>query len=199
MLLSAGILLSSCAYVQTHKNVEELGSYYDGQVLSTVDTGLYRKNGAWYLSAQKARFRLRYPIVHDSVFRKNDYNPRLELLEDGAVTTVYHRISDNAANVLMRPNGYFELSALADDMRRSGGEWLSELPGAERHSIAAEIGGKKQHYIGEGKIPAEKSFLTHAIGKLDFIAIDVPLTLAYNVSIPVMAPFVFFYEFITED
>lgn len=199
VLLCAVLVLNSCAYVQTHKNVEELGSYYEGQVLSKSTAGLFSYGGQWYLAAQKARFKLSYPTVHDSVFRRNDYAPTFNLIDDAHRETVYHRISAEAASILMQPSGYFELSALADEISRTPGAWLSSLPGAQKHTIMADIGGKSNHYIETQRVPEKTPVAIKALGMIDLIAVDAPLTVAYNVAIPVMAPFVFFYEFITTD
>ena len=198
-MLSLGMLLSSCAYVQTHKNVEELGSYYEGQVLSKGAMELYSSGGQWYLSAKKARFKMSYPTVHDSVFRRNDYAPTFSLIDNANHETIYHRISPIAASVLMQPNGYFSLSALAEEISRTPGEWLTELPGAQRHAILADIAGNDHHYTETNRVPEKKDLAIQALGKLDFIVVDVPLTVAYNVAIPLMAPFVFFYEFLSKD
>ena len=134
-------LLSSCAYVQTHKNVEEMGSYFEGEVLDTRDMGLYKKDGRWYISATKAKFKVHYPVVHDSVFRRNDYSPKYELLNTHKQTVVYHPISTYAANILQKSDGYFQLRALGDEIYRTEGAWVEQLPGAARVPISAEIGG----------------------------------------------------------
>lgn len=192
--LSAVLLMSSCAYVQTHKNVREMGCYYEGHVLSYSDTQLYKQGGRWYISARKAHFKLHYPVVHDSVFRRSDFAPRFEKIDIDNPEVVYHSISDNAAAVLRRTDGYFELAALADEIERSGGEWKTALPGATHHPISAEIHGT---YIpmGQQRIPQETPLANRILSNLDFIAVDIPLTVAYNAAIPIMAPFVFFYEF----
>lgn len=199
IILCLGLLISSCAYVQTHKNVEEIGSYFEGQILDTQSMGLYKHGDKWYLSARKAKFKLTYPIVHDSIFRKNDFSPKFKLIDSHEYCIVYHPISSYAARILQRSDGYFQLRALGDDIYRSGGEWVSDLSGAQRIPISAEIGGKQVFYMEEKRVPANKPFWSTMLGKVDLILIDVPFTLAYNVAIPIMAPFVFFYEFTHED
>lgn len=198
LALGVGMLMTSCAYVQTHKNVEEIGAYYEGELLSTATSSLYKKGESWYISAQKAKFKLVYPTIHDSVFRRSDYDPRYELIENSS-TTVYHSISQSAAEVLMNPKGYYELNALAEEITRSPGTWESSLDHAEQHAIQANIGGQSSFSMKNQRVPAKKSLFTKAIGTADFVVVDIPLSVAYNVAIPVMAPFVFFYEFLCEE
>lgn len=192
-------MLSSCAYVQTHKNVEELGSYFEGHILSTDTLGLYKHNNQWYLSAQTARFKLSYPSVHDSIFRRNDSSPEFKLIPSHSNSLVYHPISSAAAQILQRSDGYFQLRALGEDIYRTGGTWVSELQGAQHFPIAAEIGGKQVFYMEEKRVPESKPIFSRVLGKVDFVLIDIPGTLLYNVAIPFMVPFVFFYEFSQED
>lgn len=200
IILCFGVLLSSCAYVQTHKNVEELGSYFDGELLSKQSMALYKRGDQWYLSATKARFKLHYPVVHDSVFQKNDSSPEFRLIPGRNDSVVYHPISAYAAQILQRSDGYYQLRALSDEIHRTAGEWVEELPGAQRVPIAAEIGGKQSvFYMEEKRVPQNKPLWSKALGKVDFILIDVPASVVYNVAIPFMAPFVFFYEFSRDD
>lgn len=198
-ILCLGLLLSSCAYVQTHKNVEEIGSFFEGQVLDTRTLGLYKQNNQWYLAATKARFKLSYPVVHDSIFRRNDFSPEFKLLPTQNDKLIYHPISEYAAQILQKSDGYFQLRALGDEIHRNGGEWVEQLPGAVRVPIAAEIGGKPTFFMEEKRVPEKKPVWSKALGKLDLVFIDTPATIIYNVAIPFMAPFVFFYEFSHED
>ena len=198
-LLSAGLFLSSCAYVQTHKNVEEMSTHYEGQMLNAATMELYESGGAWYISAAKARFKLSYPIVHDEVFRKSFEQPSFRLIHADE-QMVYHPISSHAAQILRQSDGYFELKGLAEEIQRTPGAWVSHLPaGAVKHAIAADIAGNPHQYMEELRIPREKPIGDMILGKLDFVVVDIPATLAYNVAIPFMAPFVFFYEFFQES
>ena len=198
-ICGAALMLSSCAYVQTHKNVEEMSIYYEGQVLNTNNLELYRSGKSWYITAQQARFKMSYPIVHDEVFRRTDNKPTFKLVPHEENCTIYHPISDQAAEVLRRADGYFDLQGLADEVKRTPGSWVVSLPGAQRYGISAEIAGKDHLFIEEKRVPKDTPTLNKALGKLDFIVFDIPATLVYNVAIPFMAPFVFFYEFLTES
>ena len=197
-IASVCLLLSSCAYMQTHKNVEEANTHYEGQVLSTDTVGLYRSGSKWYLSAQSAKFRLEYPTVHDEVFRKNNSEPTFKLLSINE-GRIYHPISAHAAEILQRRDGYFELNGLAQEVQTTPGEWQTTLPGAQRYGIAADISGTHKYYIEQKRIPQEIPQADKILGMLDFIVVDIPGTVVYNVAIPFMAPFVFFSEFSKND
>lgn len=200
VMVSVGLSVSSCAYVQTHKNVEELGSYIEGKVLNKESIGLYKQGEQWYVSATPARFKLSHPTVHDTVFRKNDVTPELKLIAEKKGNVVYHPVSPYAAQILQRSDGYFQLRALSDEIQRTGGAWVEQLPGARHVPIAAEVAGKKNtFFIEEERVPKNKPLWSKALGTVDFIVVDIPASLVYNVAIPIMAPFVFFYEFAHED
>ena len=51
----------------------------------------------------------------------------------------------------------------------------------------------------KNRVPEKKPIWSRALGKADLVLVDFPATLVYNVAIPIMAPFVFFYEFTHED
>lgn len=199
VLLCFGLMLCSCAYVQTHKRVEEMGSYYEGYLLKSDSMRLFRQGDSWFLSAAKARYKRTFPLVHDSVFRRNNYEPSFELVHDASAPMVYHEISSNAAAILQRSDGYFDLRALVGDMQRCSDTWLEELPGAVSYPIAAHIGGDQSFSIPGSRVPHSTSLSKKALGKLDLVVVDAPLTVGYNVAIPLVAPFVFFYEFLQED
>lgn len=187
------MLCSSCAYVQTHKNVEEMGSYYTGHLLEAGRVELVKSEGRWYIGADAARFRLRYPTIYDSIFREKDNYPYFQLCSDKEGTE-YHPISDYVAGILQKPDGYFDMQGLAEEVAKIPGLWEKNLRNKQRFSIRAELSGKP-FQMEERRVPQKKRLLARALGKLDFVVIDIPGTLAYNVAIPLMAPFVFFYEF----
>lgn len=197
--LSACIAMSSCAYMQTHKNVEEWGSYYEGEHFSTGAMALYKYQGQWYISAHRARFKLKHPIIFDSVFQKYEQSPTLKLTELKTDHMVYHPISSSAAEILQRSDGFFQLRALADEVQRTPGSWVDSLPGAQRYPVRAEIGDGGQFNMQRYRVPEKTPTASYIAGKIDFILVDVPGTVVYNVAIPLMAPFVFFYEFISGD
>lgn len=197
-IIGVSIALSSCAYLQTHKNVEQAHTHYDGQILRADTMELHRSGDTWYLSARRAKYRLVYPIVHDEVFRKFDTEPSFHLLENSS-ENIYHPISAASAQVLQRRDGYFTLNALAADIKRTPGTWVMDLPNAQRHNIEAEVTGTRKCYMEQQRIPQETPSMDKTLGYLDFVFVDIPGTLLYNVSIPLMAPFVFFSEFLSDD
>lgn len=191
------MLCSSCAYVQTHKNVEEIGSYYTGHLLSESGMELVRSEGQWYIGANAARFQLKYPIVYDSVFRKQGNYPSFVQIRSTEGLD-YHPIPSYVADVLQTPGGYFDMQGLAQEIAKTPGVWKKSLENKQRYPIRADL-SSKPFQMEECRVPREKKTLSLILGKLDFIAIDIPGTLLYNVAIPFMAPFVFFYEFYHED
>lgn len=191
------MLCSSCAYIQTHKNVEEMGSYYTGHLLAREQIELVKSRGQWYIGAEAARFRLKYPMLHDSVFRKLGNYPSFEKISWKGQTE-YHPISSYVAGVLQNPTGYFDMQGLAQEIAKTPGTWGKSLPDKQRYSIQAEL-PSKPFQMEEHRVPEKKKPLALLLGKLDFIVIDIPGTLLYNTAIPLMAPFVFFYEFYHEN
>ncbi len=198
VLAVCSLTLSSCAYMQTHKNVRERGCYYEGQLLpppSQETLSLYRKGGEWYLAARKAQFHLKYPVVYDSVFRTDGNEPRHEILQGSEQGIVYHPISAGTAAVLQRADGYAELETLAEELRTTPGEWTSSLPGAVSYPVRAQIVGERAVTLLGKRHPEQTPLSNRILSQIDRVLIDFPGTIAYNVSIPFMAPFVFFREF----
>lgn len=199
IILSAA--LSSCAYVQTHKNVSEMGCYYEGGQLQKDNLALFRQDGQWYLSASAAQFKKRYPLVHDSVFRRGNNDPKSEIIDGSASGLAYFPISEGTATVLQRKDGYSRLDSLAAEIDSLQGFPSSSLPRGVRYPILAEIDvqGSDSANVIRARRPETTPAINRALSAVDFVMIDIPGTLAYNVAIPFMAPFVFFYEFISND
>lgn len=188
--------------MQTHKNVKQMGSYYEGQQIlppSQQPLFLYRRGKEWYIAAHAARFRLKYPVIYDSVFRTRDNAPYHELIEGSSSGVVYHPLSAGTAAVLQRADGYADLETLAEEIRMTPGEWVDALPGAQAYPVRAQIRGEKAVSLLGKRHPAEVPLSRSLLSRLDFVCVDIPGTLAYNVAIPVMAPFVFFHEFLKND
>ncbi len=197
LLLSAlGLSLSSCAYVQVHKNVEESSRSFAGHQFNTPEK-VYQQGGQWYLAASPAEYRLHHPTVHDSVFQ-GQTETDMRLISSSSTQLAYHPISAGTAKVLMREDGYADLQTLADELKSKSGGWRTELPGATAHPIRAQLVGKPVAITGNST-PEEPSFGSKALGSLVFAFVDVPGTLLYNVAIPFAAPVVFFRDFLAED
>ena len=190
-------LLCSCAYMQTHKNVGELGAHYNGHVLNCNDLKVYHDaiGQRWYVGAHEARFKLEYPIIYDSVFRRQGNNPTFRPAEINP-GLVYHPIDESTARVLISKDGFIQLHVLAEQINRpDSGSWTSSPRITESYRVAATIDGETTYQMPSRRIPTRNSLATKILKNIDLIVIDVPGTLVYNVAIPFAAPFVFFYEF----
>lgn len=196
-LLTGSVFLSSCAYMQTHKNIEESFIQHDGYQLSP-DFQLFKAGKSYYLSIDKISLKKTYPVIHDSIFLKDDNAPSLEPIA-GTTATVYKEISAGTATVLQQNNGYSDLSVLKDELNSSNSPWLDDRPaGAVACKIQAEIVGQTVTWTDKN---SSTDLLTgiKILSTFDQVFIDWPGTLLYNVAIPVMAPFVYFHEFLNED
>ena len=196
-LLTGSVFLSSCAYMQTHKNIEESFSQHAGYQLSP-DFQLFKAGKSYYLSMDKMSLKKTYPVIHDSIFLKDDNAPLLEPIA-GTTATAYKEISAGTATVLQQNNGYGDLSVLKDELNSSNTPWLDDCPaGAVACKIQAEIVGQPLTWTDENS-SADMSTGIKILSAIDQVFIDWPGTVLYNVAIPVMAPFVYFHEFLNED
>lgn len=199
-MLAMALCLSSCAYIQTHKNVREAFHEYEGYRL-VEPLKLYSAGGTWYLAVQRESMNLHYPILHDSILLENDYEPqyRTAKVHEGMQ---YHRISAGTAHVLLRSDGYYTLPSLFEEMNAMNSEPVATLPaGARQHTIQARVDANASRSVSKPtkRIPENTPLYANALAGLDFVCVDLPCSVAYNVAIPVMAPFVFFYNFIGGD
>ncbi len=189
------VFLPSCAYMQTHKNIEEAGRRYKGYQLEKP-TQLLRSDGTWYIAATPAEYRLKHDIIHDNVFRKtNEPTMELQATQPG---TAYHALSAHTATVLLRADGYAESHTLAREITQNPGPWLTSLPHATPHRVKAHIAGEENTAITYAPTPEKLSPGYRILSGLDLVVVDVPGTLLYNVAVPFIAPFVFFHEFLSE-
>lgn len=196
--------LSSCAYVQTHKNVEERFVQRAGDELASP-LQLAKVGATWYLCAAPcdAGLVLQHPVIHDEVFFNENNEPVLKAKEPGRGRGVFSAwpISEGTATVLMRADGYATLEMLAHEMKSHSGERLEKLPKhAVRYPIRAEIVGT-ENAICLPSSPAQQNMAWYekALVQSDRVFVDWPLTLGYNCAIPFMAPVVFFYRFLNEE
>ena len=200
------ILMNSCAYVQTHKQVEEWGCTYDGKLINNDNSStwnIYRCDGKWYLPAQKVTLTKDYPTIKDTILFTGNNTPEYAIKSDKAnISIAYHPISAGTAEVLMRSDGYAILQDLAEEIKATPGEWRDSLPGASKYTIKAQIDDRQNSsakLIAGQRTPAETPVLNDVLSKLDFVVVDVPGTVIYNVAIPIMAPIKFFSEFLSND
>ena len=196
-LLTSCVFLSSCAYMQTHKNIEEYFTPRTGYHINQ-ELELYQAGDHYYLAVDKQTLRVKYPAIHDSIFLKDDNEPEFISLQPDA-PKVYMSVSKGTALVLQKNDGYADLSVLSEEMKNTDGAWLDTLPaGARRCTIQAEIAGQPTTWLSTAS-GNDTPIYASALGTLDRVIIDWPGTVLYNVAIPVMAPFVFFYEFLNEE
>lgn len=195
----AAAMLSSCAYMQTNKNIRELGATYHGTELKPETLSLHRKGSQWYLGSPSGEYSKRYPAIHDEVFFKDDNSPTYTLKQtDGG--RLYYPISTGTATCLQRTDGYAQTDALATEIQRLGGTPQSTLPKATAHTIRAEVvPGQRSSMLPGKRSPQEPGMPARILAGLDTCTVDALGTAVYNVAIPIMAPFVFFYEFLSED
>lgn len=194
-ILFCCVQLSSCAYMQTHKNIEEAQIIRTGYELTT-DIKLYRAAGNYYIAVSRQQLRKQYPAIHDSIFLTENNTPCWHRAGEND-STVYFRISSHTASVLQMQSGYASLDVLADELKTN--PIVDYLPaGATQCRVNAEITGKNTLWEAAETID-NRSVFTHIISAVDQVCIDWPGTIIYNAAIPVMAPFVFFHQFLNEN
>lgn len=204
-LLPLWVGLSSCAYVQTHQNVQEFFTQRAGDELA-APLKLGKVGGSWYLCTKSCAGGVtkHYPVVHDEILLDGHNEPQLEAGQGGVdknASTAWP-ISAGTATVLMREDGYATLETLADEMLRSRAGRLDILPrGMQFYPVKAQIVGaeKPTYLLRDGDAAPELTLAQKAVVQADRVLVDWPLTAAYNCAIPFMAPFVFFYQFLTEE
>ncbi len=196
LALATAVLTPSCAYMQTHKNVKEMGRRYPGYQLQKP-TQLYRARGQWFVAATPAEYRLSHDVVHDNVFRKSN-EPQMKLVELTQQAPAYHAISEDTATVLLRSDGYADNAIIAREIEQMNAPWLPSLPQASVHQVKAQVVGEEQAAVTYAPSPAKPAWTYQLLSGLDFMVVDVPGTVVYNTAVPFIAPFVFFHEFLSE-
>lgn len=197
LLITSFAILSSCAYMQTNKNVRENSRTHTGyQITSTLS--LHKAGGTYYLEAEQQQLRKHYPAIYDSAFLKQHNKPWFEQA-GGESLSSYHPISNSTAEILQRKDGYIELSTLKAELEENPDSWTTTLPAGSRSCIVkAEVKGESETWAGnEQPVPVSSPALI--LGAADFVCVDIPGTILYNAAIPFMAPIIFFYEFLTEE
>lgn len=202
-LLSVSLLLSSCAQVQTHLRIRESGTTYEGIALDPPQV-LYTQGGRSYVVVDRHRMVKEYPILRDRIFlTQQNGEPETRILHpasDAEPRRIYVPLSASTAQVLAHEQGYCTMDVLLDEVSAHMSEASTVLPGSGEAPVRALIdGGRRLHAFEETRSPKEPSAAKLWLSRVDRAVIDAPATLLYNVSIPVMEPFVFFYEFFTDE
>lgn len=204
-LLPLWVGLSSCAYVQTHQNVQEYFTQREGDELA-APLRLGKVGGSWYLCTRSCvgGVTKHYPVVHDEILFDGNNEPQLQ--EGQGVTDKPHAaawpISSGTATVLLREDGYATPETLADEMMRNRAGRLESLPrGMQFYPVKAQIAGteKSAYLLTSGETEPKLSLAQKAVVQADRVLVDWPLTVAYNGAIPFMAPVYFFYQFLNEE
>ena len=199
-MLVCGLCLSSCAYLQTHKNVKEAFHVCEGYRL-VQPLQLYSAGGAWYLAVQPETMRMHYPTLHDSIFLENDTTPTYNTISKDKPLQ-YHRISGSTAKVLQRSDGFYTLSSLMEEMKSMDSKPVATLPsGAGRHQVRAVVEAHENDNRATlvSRTPESTPVAGQVLSAVDFVCVDLPGSVVYNVAIPIMAPIVFFRDFLSEQ
>lgn len=210
-LLPLWVGLSSCAYVQTHKNVQESFVHRQGDQLA-APLSLGKLGSTWYVCTKVCAGGVtkQYPTVHDEILLDENNEPQLQPV--GTISAIAGGIdkphatawpiSSGTAMVLMREDGYATLETLADEMLRNRAGRLDVLPrGMQFYPVKAQIAGaeKATYLLRSADTEPELTFTQKVLVQTDRVLVDWPLTAAYNCAIPVMAPVIFFHQFLSED
>ncbi|MGN0875012.1 MAG: hypothetical protein ACI4OZ_07480 [Akkermansia sp.] len=198
-LLSLGVLLMpSCVYVQTHKNVEQIGSTTPMGKLER--DRLYRVGDDWCLRAHEVNTKLDYPLIRDEAFTGNTRPAIVSEVGPLSEEPIYIPVSEGTAAVMQREDGYVHIGDLVSEMERFKRHYTAEQArgkvrpaGAIRAEAAGESGAV---FVNLGK-PSSPSAVGSVLGTADLVFVDTPATLAANALLPVIAPFYFFVDFLS--
>lgn len=198
-LLSLGVLLMpSCVYMQTHKNVEQIGSTTPMGKLER--DRLYRVGNDWCLKAHEVNTKLDYPIVRDETFTGNTRPPIVSEAGPLSEEPIYIPVSEGTAAVMQREDGYVHIGDLVSEMECFKRYYTSEEARGRVHpagAVRAEAAGESGAvFVNLGK-PSTPSMAGSVLGTADLVLVDAPATLAANALLPVIAPFYFFVDFLS--
>ena len=197
ILTLAAISMSSCAYMQTHRQIESNSLIYNGFCLKKPER-VYYYDGKWYLKAEDVLLSESYPLIHDSVLLKDNNKKTPVVIRRNGES--YISISSGTAKVLQMKEGYATLPTLRDEMAQ--GEHLSLDGGINSYPVRAHIDAAPNtgvYHCYTDCVHQEPGVGTHVLSTASLILVDAPGTVLYNVAIPLMAPIFFFHEFLTED
>lgn len=201
-LLFPLFILSSCAYVQTHRNVAEAFRSKPGYSLQLpIEQGT--QQGKNYLLGHRETLRKEHPNIFDSVLLTDNNEVQWHSIERGNACLL--PISDGTAIVLKRRDGYAYTDSLLDEIRleiQNGQRPMISETTPATHQVMAQVDMLPQQtlYLDDPTIPdAKLPFPAELLVQADRVFIDWPLTIVYNAAIPLMAPVIFFYEFLGNE
>lgn len=196
--------LNSCAYTQFNKQITEKATVYNGFAVE-LPLSLYSSQGGWYVKVRKLEIQKIKPFVHDSIMLTDTSKEALGTPKPFSHYTEYQyiKISDGTAAVLQRTDGYATLETLCDELKAGYTQsCVSELPDSMQHRVYAQIKTEQGNvaYVSADGQPIRKPGMgTKVLSKVALVCVDVPGTVIYNVSMPIMAPFIFFKDFLSND
>ena len=196
--------LNSCAYTQFNKQITEKSTVYNGFAVE-LPLSLYSSQGGWYVKVRKLEIQKIKPFVHDSIMLTGTSKEALGTPKPFSHYTEYQyiKISDGTAAVLQRTDGYATLETLCDELKAGYAQGcVSELPDSMQHRVYAQIKTEQGNvaYVSADGQPIRKPGMgTKVLSKVALVCVDVPGTVIYNVSMPIMAPFIFFKDFLSNN
>lgn len=196
--------LNSCAYTQFNKQITEKATVYNGFAVE-LPLSLYSSQGGWYVKVRKLEIQKIKPFVHDSIMLTDTSKEALGTPKPFSHYTEYQyiKISDGTAAVLQRTDGYATLETLCDELKAGYAHGcVSELPDSMQHRVYAQIKTEQGNvaYVSADGQPIRKPGMgTKVLSKVALVCVDVPGTVIYNVSMPIMAPFIFFKDFLSNN
>ena len=192
LTLSLLPLISSCSTMQSHKNIELIGSKIEGSELSPPQH-VYQSNGKHYLKLNNYLLQKKYPLFHDPIFLGVENPHYVKLSESQGIS--YYPISNGTAKILLQSNGYASLPILMSEIKEQKTPPLKKLSNASALKVLSQIEPCDSLPIIHGDIPKQDNIGINIISWLDLIFVDSVGTVGYNVAIPLMAPFYFFSDF----
>ena len=179
-----------------------MGCHYEGKHINPTECStwnIYKSRGIWYIAARQVELKKKYPIVRDTVLFTDNNEPVYDLVASKAPQKfMYHPISEGTAQVLMRKDGYVNVGDLAEEVKSIPGDWVDTLDKASSYPVRAQVVMPKdirESLIAGMRTPQKTPILNQALRGMDFLLVDIPGTVIYNVAIPFMAPIKFFSEF----
>lgn len=194
--------MSSCAYMQSNKNIKEAGVSYEGCRLDEGELAVARKGGQWYVAAPAGEYSKKYPLFYDSMLLTDSNEPTFKKkASDKADKLSLLPISAGTAATLRMKSGYYNPQDLALEIQRQ----MKNRPvqearkGQHTYRVAAQKADVDAPVVLTYGSNGKPSAALRTLSTLDFALVDIPGTLVYNMAIPVMAPFVFFSDFLGSD
>lgn len=196
------LVLSSCAYMQSHKNIEETSKSYDACRLDGESLSVTRKGGQWYLVAPAGAYTKSYPLFYDSMLLTDSNEPTYKKKVNAeSDKTCLLPISAGTAATLQMKNGFYTPQDLALEIQRQMKDRpvLDAQNGYRKYRVTAQKAEADTPVVLTYGSSGEPSLALRTLSTLDFVLVDIPGTVVYNVAIPVMAPFIFFSEFLSSE